>query len=79
VTLVTLMTMRIHERKTNEKNGQEYQHVTRLRGLIFPLTLLASYANGYDVIGKARVDYVRDEVIQSKEVVEIVSKFYFRN
>jgi len=69
--------MSVHERKTNEKNKQIYQYVTRPQGLIFPLTLHASYGNDYLVIGKAPLDYVRDEVIQSKEVVEIVLKFYF--
>ncbi|MFX1555371.1 MAG: hypothetical protein ACFFBV_15715 [Promethearchaeota archaeon] len=59
---MTPMTMSIHERKTNEKNRQEYQYVTRPQGIIFPLTLLASYANDYHGTGKGRSDYVRDEV-----------------
>jgi len=33
------------------------------------LTLHASYANDYHVIEKVFLDYVRDEVIQSKEIV----------
>jgi len=42
------------------------------------LTFHASYANDYHVIGKAPLDYVRYEVIQSKEIVLSFEIFFLK-